>query len=733
MSYDTNTLQRIELGKRTALSMGYSPEQVDSYIKTKFGAGNSAFQTSGQRPKGLLGGIVHEAKKMLGVPQLVAGALYEVPRAMKARKGDYSGYVSAEGKTRENPFLRQDELEAFDTSGGKGIGKAAELVAKKTAGTYSALPILMTGGAATIPRLAAAGAISGGLSEAAEKDTSGDKILSAGLMGGVTAGALGIGGRLLSKAKIRGIGKAGQITKTATREPSKAAVAVFDNQFTVPTKIAKQLNRRGVSKQMVKYGISGSFDDMVAKADRVTGDKGVLSDVVRKSVGQVQGEVPVGDALKITRKVLDNKALLNKEVKDNVMTVVGNTVKQGKKPLHSNPLDLLDAIRELEKIGHQELKKSTYLTPNAAAEDIAEAYLTAADELKVALESAVKGQKILPNFKTPQVYNALKEVSPELAEDFWKTQTISDVRKLQSPFVRLKQMIDHTQWSKQSTFNKASRRFGGIPVVSDLVGLADDTVGQQARAGAAKIMDKGAQGAADLVPTGTKQKIAQGIGRAGELVNKAEKLPVNPYVATSRVLNNRGGATPEAGMSPELTSFSQPMESQGVMMDGKLVTPDVIKRAMIKDIATTGGKSISKLETILKLMEPSGGGKGGGVGKASAKDVATSRSGLSSLQQLQTIMANDGGKVLKSKVPFALGARDYQAAAKNVMDAISRLRTGAAMTKNEEAFYEGFLPSPLDPPEVQQQKLQQLQSYFESFAYAEAVGGIGTADQITGY
>jgi hypothetical protein len=131
---------------------------------------------------------------------------------------------------------------------------------------------------------------------------------------------------------------------------------------------------------------------------------------------------------------------------------------------------------------------------------------------------------------------------------------------------------------------------------------------------------------------------------------------------------------------------------------------------------------MQKLVNALKILDPSNADvydsllvSGGGSGKQSAKDMATAKSGLQSLGILEKIMEDNPSKVALGSLPGKIGARDYEAAAMNVMDAIARIRTGAAMNKEEESFYRNFLPTILDPEAVRIQKIEQLRSYFNNF------------------
>jgi hypothetical protein len=109
-----------------------------------------------------------------------------------------------------------------------------------------------------------------------------------------------------------------------------------------------------------------------------------------------------------------------------------------------------------------------------------------------------------------------------------------------------------------------------------------------------------------------------------------------------------------------------------------------------------------------------------------SKTVNNAMTGLTSLDQLESIMASDPSARTKQAIPGrsalgglganVLGTSSYDAAQKNIIDVITRLRTGAAITESEERFYRSMMPQAFDPPEVAQQKLQVFRDLFTGVA-----------------
>lgn len=109
------------------------------------------------------------------------------------------------------------------------------------------------------------------------------------------------------------------------------------------------------------------------------------------------------------------------------------------------------------------------------------------------------------------------------------------------------------------------------------------------------------------------------------------------------------------------------------------------------------------------------------ISAEASKVITAAQSGLQSLGTLRTLLDEKSSGYTRglAKLPFALGdpkGQQYQNASRNASDVISRLRTGAAINKQEEALYKKYIPGPFDTPESATQKLDTLQFIFENLA-----------------
>lgn len=113
------------------------------------------------------------------------------------------------------------------------------------------------------------------------------------------------------------------------------------------------------------------------------------------------------------------------------------------------------------------------------------------------------------------------------------------------------------------------------------------------------------------------------------------------------------------------------------------------------------------------------------------------KSALTDIQKVRDMISKDDGLLIKAEAQIASGgkipglAKDYYTAAYNIMDVISRLRTGAAINPEEISFYSQFIPRWGDDEQTIKNKLDRLEAYYNSFVSGREV--MGTApDQYNG-
>lgn len=154
-------------------------------------------------------------------------------------------------------------------------------------------------------------------------------------------------------------------------------------------------------------------------------------------------------------------------------------------------------------------------------------------------------------------------------------------------------------------------------------------------------------------------------------------------------------------------------------------TPSMYSQANMMSDIQRDPKHMTEYLALYKELNPTPAAT---TGKVTAQQSGLAQTGLSSLAQMQAAITRDPSILAKANVPGQniplvggyitglTGAGDYTSAANNTLDALARLRTGAAMSKQEATFYHSLLPKAGDNADTINQKLTQLQQAFTQFA-----------------
>jgi len=160
--------------------------------------------------------------------------------------------------------------------------------------------------------------------------------------------------------------------------------------------------------------------------------------------------------------------------------------------------------------------------------------------------------------------------------------------------------------------------------------------------------------------------------------------------------------------------------------------------AAAKDALARG--DYKAFDAIMKLADSFGPSSSAAVKPLSAeaaKVVSNAQTGIQALQDFNSLIDTDPGAFSRTNIPGvgvidkltagrasgALGTSGLNAARQQVIDVIARLRTGAAISADEAARFEQFVPQPGDPPEVRQQKTGYLLNQFQMVAQRSGTAG----------
>lgn len=275
---------------------------------------------------------------------------------------------------------------------------------------------------------------------------------------------------------------------------------------------------------------------------------------------------------------------------------------------------------------------------------------------------------------------------------------------------------------------------GNLPIgLTKLLGITAGGVtggpaGAIAGAGAVDVLNNpGSMGLLSRLSTGL-----------GEAAGKVPTVPeaVIPTLTRTGLAIGAGpmpeGQVPQPGADiPEEGTVLPPMGGEGMgttptgaMMGGGGSGQQDQLRQLLGIIMLSKAKSVSDLKTGFDLLQPAA------VKPLTAeqqKIKTNAESGLRSLDSLEKMLQKDSLAPLKAKIPILEARTPYATAAREIADVLTRLRTGAALNKEEQKFYESQTPQPLDSQETIQYKLNLFRNLFQQLAYGQQPAGLDAA------
>lgn len=183
----------------------------------------------------------------------------------------------------------------------------------------------------------------------------------------------------------------------------------------------------------------------------------------------------------------------------------------------------------------------------------------------------------------------------------------------------------------------------------------------------------------------------------------------------------------QSGQSPQ-SLFDQQISGQSGQTGQQQATQDPYPQANLLQDIQRDPKNADKYVAYYKSVQTALGG-GSTAPKLNASQIQqanNANSALTDIRSIASMLQSDPNVILKDAVPGGsiargiTGTTDYQAAKQNVVDVLTRLRSGAAISANEEKLYKSLLPSLGDSPQSANNKLQRLQSLLLSFANPQA-------------
>ncbi len=453
------------------------------------------------------------------------------------------------------------------------------------------------------------------------------------------------------------------IAKTSMRGrlAQKGNQKLADQYGTIPRPVARATDPSKTFGSLADLGFTKP-EDVERVASRVTGSDGIVNKAVLRATGSA-ARVDTADLARIAQDALENNGVVEGGAKS-VMAIVNAQLKRlagGPRPNinqigSAHPSEVMAVMKDVEKqIAQRTGKGQTYSlpTPNSVAE--AKALQQFRDELEERLFTGAGANAKVADVLTPQFRQELLELAPDNAK--WvnhvdnvimKSKDVKSLRSAQSPFVRANILIDSADLNASTFGGRVGNAFGGGGAKGVLATAADATINSPT---AKRVQGNALRfaGGASATPGAPKgNKFTRGVNNVfgevdGQPIKNLGRMEARRYVGHSLV----GGATGLQEGSEALDMAQLPDGSFGLPEDPSAVdfgaggsteqlagglTREEIVQAMQEDLATTGGKNIPELKT---LLEAASGGAG-----ANAKVTANQQKQLQGAKAAAGIVAS---------------------------------------------------------------------------------------------
>ncbi len=234
-----------------------------------------------------------------------------------------------------------------------------------------------------------------------------------------------------------------------------------------------------------------------------------------------------------------------------------------------------------------------------------------------------------------------------------------------------------------------------------------------------------------------------GVSKTGGIVGKVAKasIPQAGYRAGASLAFGTpfvGNQQPE--QLPEDPSMTDPSMDMGMPEEvpeasNSPFAPENVESNIEKILAGGGTmKDVSEYMNIAKTMASFSPKAEKPMSATAAKAQAGAQAGLENLDYLDQIMKEQPSDRAKTAIPGrgvlsglgnrALGTDDYEAARQNIIDSWARIKTGAAISSNEERRFKENLPQAFDSDRAVQMKMTTLRNLFSSVAGNAGGSGI---------
>lgn len=633
---------------------------------------------------------------------------------------------------------------------------------RRNAGTIGAIGAGLatapfTGGLSLIPALAIAGVAGAGGAALGEytgqklnKEQSNTKeIGKQALVGGIgnATGEL-IGPAFKGIMSAFGKGGANAIADTAGNIADKTAskgladelaTKTATSAFTVPRAIAERINPQEVMSNMLDYGINPkTMNGLKGVVNNVTGSGGIINKMVTEAAAKTKTPISLDTVFQGMKNLGDTLPELTVSEQVPIKKMISSIITPANGSagiLKTNALDALDAIRKLESQGYKFYNAANRAggTEQLVNSAKAKLFLGAADDLKMATEQVI-GKSGIDMVKTPEALMQLSKISPKLSQKVMNTNNLSDLRSVQSPFVRLGQMVKETENAANTAFTK-----GGSSVGKMGGAVGGFALGHIPGAIAGYVGEPLLEGVGQAVNAPIKLGAAQAIKGAGKIINKAApiisdstNLGMGQYAA-NKVLNPSLPQNPADIYNPTSqqleTDMNQPSTQNNQEPNIMGLTAKDLNHLMLQDMISNGGKSNAKIAALQSALAATTKNSGLTTAQQTQSDNLTNA--LSSLDSARQNLVTSGGAKgplmgMAAKTPLVGQYIDpkgtaYNATKIELATSLAKAITGGS--RPAESVIQAYLhslPDITDTPEYAQAKLDKL--YSELLVKAKSYG-----------
>lgn len=187
-------------------------------------------------------------------------------------------------------------------------------------------------------------------------------------------------------------------------------------------------------------------------------------------------------------------------------------------------------------------------------------------------------------------------------------------------------------------------------------------------------------------------------------------------------LTNSNASTMPPAISniSQLDTFGGEMSSDNSLASA-LSDPTVQQQLLLADLLDPNSEG-SNIPALTKIFELTAQAEPKPLNATQQQQSTNALSALNDLSMIESEVARDPSVAGKASLPFDslsnrfTGAGEFESAKNNIVDALARLRSGAAITDFEFENFSRLLPQTFDSPELVQSKVARLRDLFTRFA-----------------